>query len=204
MAIFSKIRNAKKAADEQRKSAPPAPTEPNPPGNKSYKHVPTHAAQDARAGSPQSETDVAQQIQEQRRRLTELGPPRAGTDRVINSFLQQQERSKALSRQRSASDLSIRSVMQQQQYDQSIQPHSRGRNPYTYTGQKPSSRCRTPGSRTGSNISLSRGKSPLSNSITGILIFKITMKTSSNTVQRKTCQKYPRIQAQRALRNSRA
>jgi hypothetical protein len=167
MSIFGKIRNAKKAADDHRKSATVAPA-PEPEVKRSYKHVPTHAAQDALSGSSSqlSTTDLVSKIKEQRRRASELGPlSPGGLDLHISKL--------PPSRQRSAGDLSITSVMQQQQKEQFEQFQASqlkipdpSLNPYRFNGAKSSARNRMP--RNMSNTSLSRAKSPLSNTISGI------------------------------------
>jgi hypothetical protein len=167
MSIFGKIRSAKKAANDHRHStATVAASEPE--AKKSYKHVPTHAAQDALSGSSAqlSTTDLVSKIKEQRRRASELGPlppPDTYFTKIPPAL-----------RQRSAGDLSITSVMQQQQKEQFEQFQASqmkladpSRNPYRFNGGN-SSRSRA--SRNMSNTSLSKRKSPLSNTISGTSI----------------------------------
>lgn len=50
MTLFSKVRNARKAAEEHKKAASAQAASEKPPAPP-YKHIPTHAAQDALAGS---------------------------------------------------------------------------------------------------------------------------------------------------------
>lgn len=72
MSIFSRVKKAKKAAEDHKKAAA-ADTEPKPPP-KPYKHVPTHAAQDALAATPTSFSpeEARVKIAAARRRKSEM------------------------------------------------------------------------------------------------------------------------------------
>jgi hypothetical protein len=174
MSIFGKIRSAKKAAEEHRKSE--IVTAPDLEVKKPYKHVPTHAAHDAVSGSSlQLSTDLVGKIKEQRRRASELGPL-PGSESLI-------AKTPPPNLHRSAADLSIMSVMQQEQREQFEQFQANqlkvpdlSQNPYRFNGSKSSGRNRMP--RNMSNTSLSRGKSPLSNTISGTASPNLYMQSS--------------------------
>ncbi|KAF2434589.1 hypothetical protein EJ08DRAFT_693618 [Tothia fuscella] len=105
MSIFSKIRNAKKAANEHKRSTSTSQGSSKAEGKKpAYNHVPTHAAQDARIASSYTTPDVRQRIQEEQRK-SRLSPNKTGSDMFL------QHGSKMPMKQKSAGDLSIHSVM---------------------------------------------------------------------------------------------
>jgi hypothetical protein len=193
MSIFGKIRHAKKAADDHRKSSTVAPV-PEPEVKKSYKHVPTHAAQDALSvsSSQVSSSALLAQIKEQRRRVSELGPIQPGGS---ETFFSKVPANASSLRQRSAGDLSITSVMkleQQQQFEQfqasQLKQLDPKRNPYRYTGSNSSTRKAQ--SRNMSNTSLARMKSPLSNTISGNKFQNLSVNNAYHA-QKKTYQKIP-------------
>jgi hypothetical protein len=168
MSIFGKIRNAKKAADDHKKPSSIA-SEPEPEVKKVYKHVPTHAAQDALSGSSSqlSTAELLAKIKQQRQRMSDMPVlPPGGSETHFSKVPPNSVR------QKSTGDLSITSVMLQQQQEQfemfqasqfnQMEPK---KNPYRYTGGS-SPRNRMP--KNLSHTSLSRGKSPLSNTISGI------------------------------------
>lgn len=74
MSLFSKIKNAKKAADEHKRTsvaAPPVEEKPK----VAYKHVPTHAGSDSLnlgGGTGMSSTELRSRIREENRRRSEL------------------------------------------------------------------------------------------------------------------------------------
>jgi hypothetical protein len=167
MSIFGKIRNAKKAADGHKKSEAVAPVA-EPEVKKVYKHVPTHAAQDALSGSSSqlSTAELLAKIKEQRQRMSEL--PVSQTSGSESYFSKVPPNS---TQKRSTADLSITSVMLQQQQEQfemfqasQFNYSDPKRNPYRFTGGSPS---RNRLSKNMSSTSLTRGKSPLSNTISG-------------------------------------
>jgi hypothetical protein len=79
MSIFSKIRNAKKAADEHRKAVAQTAEDSMTDGNEDsrYKHVPTHAAIDSmNIGSAQKSAEVHDRIKIENRKIRPLSPSR--------------------------------------------------------------------------------------------------------------------------------
>ena len=179
MSIFAKIRGAKKAADEHRKSqllkeldAPKTP----------YKHVPTHAATDALHVSQPSSEVLRDQIREQYKRRSQLGPTRSGGDMISHAAYRQTSSmglgdlpaSHSVFRQNSATslgDISIASMLLQPPPSNSSKPaHPAKMNQYRYSGYYASTRSRPPFTTSASGTSLSKGRSPLStmtNSING-------------------------------------
>lgn len=75
MAIFDKIKKAKKAAEKHKRESIQPTTEAAPTKKEPYKHVPTHAAQDALAGTPASWTteESMSKIKEQNKRRSAMG-----------------------------------------------------------------------------------------------------------------------------------
>lgn len=158
MSIFAKIRGAKKAADEHRKSkqlqerdVPKAP----------YRHVPTHAQTDAlRIVQPNDEV-LRDQIKEQHRRRSELGPSRTGSDLLTSHAVYRRQNSTT-----SLGDISIASMLLQPPPANSLPPlkpiHPSKMNNYRYSGFNPSSRNRSGFTTSASAPALSKGKSPLS------------------------------------------
>lgn len=117
MSIFSKVKKARKAANEHKKSAaqeqaaeaakpPPTP----------YKHIPTHAAQDALAATPTtwSPEETRARIAEARKRrdaTTTMSAPASAYHSRANSEINFPNRAV----HRTRSDLSIDSVMHRSQ-----------------------------------------------------------------------------------------
>jgi len=175
MSIFDKIRFAKKAADEHRKSV--ALKEANLP-TIPYKHVPKHAASDALhigVGAPGAA--YREEIKAQYRRRSELGPARSGSDLLVAHAVYRRQ-SSALS----LGDASIASVMSVPTMpalpedtdhlapNKPINPAKAGNLRYSYSYNGPI-RSRTAFHNSASGTSLSKGKSPLStmtNSINGL------------------------------------
>lgn len=164
MSIFSKIRSAKKAANEHKRSTSIAQASSKAEGKKPvYHHVPTHAAQDARIASSHGAPDALQRIQEQQRK-SRLMPRRTGSDMDL------QQGNKMPLKQRTAGDLSIQSAMGQRHNSMSTtslqQEDFEVPNPY---GFHPHGKRGSTGSRNSRRNSVvsSKGKSPLSNTLTG-------------------------------------
>jgi len=175
MSIFAKIRGAKKAADEHRKSV--ALKEANVP-KIPYKHIPTHAAVDAlHVGGGDPTDGYREQIKAQYRRRSEMGPVRSGSDLLLSHAVYRRQSSAV-----SIGDMSIASVMSIPPMPsvpedinnpppmRPLHPSKMGnfRNSYSYNGPL---RGRSAFHASASGTSLSKGKSPLStmtNSINGL------------------------------------
>jgi hypothetical protein len=166
MSIFSKIRNAKKGANEHKRSAS---QESKTEGKKPvYHHVPTHAAQDALISSPYDFRDAVQPTQDHPHRSKTM-TMRTGSDMYL------QQGSKIPLRQKSAGDLSIQSVISQksttrpsvpfQPKDFEV-PNPYGFHPHNKRGSG-SPRSSRRNSTVTSNVTSKKGKSPLSNRISG-------------------------------------
>lgn len=174
MSIFSKIRGAKKAADEHRKSQALKDAEiPKVP----YKHVPTHAASDAlHVGHGMSGDGLRDQIKAQYRRRSELGPIRSGSDLLTSHAVYRRQSSAT-----SLGDMSIASMMSAPPMPAlppgvtTAQPplkpiHPAKMNNFRHSSYHGPMRSRPPFGTSPSGTSLSKGKSPLStmtNSING-------------------------------------
>lgn len=173
MSIFSKIRGAKKAADEHRKSQALKDSEvPKVP----YKHVPTHAASDAlHIGHGIPSDGLRDQIKAQYRRRSELGPTRSGSD-LLTSHAAYRRQSSATS----LGDMSIAPVMTAPPMPAlppgvTATPPMKPIHPAKMSNFRHSSyhgpmRSRPPFGTAASGTSLAKGKSPLStmtNSING-------------------------------------
>jgi hypothetical protein len=79
MSIFSKIRNAKKAADEHRKAVTQTPADSKIDNNveRPYKHVPTHAAIDSmNIGSSQKSAEMHDRIKIENQKIRALSSSR--------------------------------------------------------------------------------------------------------------------------------
>jgi len=156
MSIFAKIRGAKKAADDHRRSqqlreldVPKSP----------YRHVPTHAQADAlRIVQPNNEV-LRDQIKEQHRRRSELGPTRTGSDLLASHAVYRRQNSGT-----SVGDISIASTLLQPPPANFLQPmkplHPSKMNNYRYSGVNPSAKNRHTFT-SGASVT-SKGKSPLS------------------------------------------
>jgi hypothetical protein len=158
MSIFAKIRGAKKAADEHRKSLQVKERD-NP--KTPYRHVPTHAQTDAlRIVQPNNEV-LRDQIKEQHKRRSELGPVRTGSDLLTSHAVYRQQNIAT-----SLGDTSIASMLLQPPPTNSLPPlkpiHPSKMNNYRYSGFQPSTRSRPAFTTSASATSLSKGKSPLS------------------------------------------
>ncbi|KAF2836743.1 hypothetical protein M501DRAFT_228786 [Patellaria atrata CBS 101060] len=99
MSIFSKIKGAKKAADEHKKTEPSDKPKPVP-----YKHIPTHAAQDALATAPASWNNA-----ENKARIMAMNKRRSTMSRANSEISIAPRPTHGLARNNS--DLSITSVM---------------------------------------------------------------------------------------------
>lgn len=176
MSIFSRIRGAKKAADEHRKSQALKDAD----GPKTpYKHVPTHAAADAlNVGHAAPSDGLRDQIKAQYRRRSELGPTRSGSDLLTSHAVYRRQSSST-----SLGDMSIASMMSAPPMP-AIPPgvtvaqpplkpiHPAKMNNFRHSSYHGPMRSRPPFGQSASGTSLSKGKSPLStmtNSIHGLL-----------------------------------
>ena len=158
MSIFTKIRGAKKAADEHRKSLQIKEREvPKTP----YRHVPTHAQTDALRIVQQNDEVLRDQIKEQHKRRSELGPIRTGSDFLISHAVYRRQNSAT-----SLGDISIASMLLQPPPANSLPAlkptHPSKINNYRYSGVQPSTRNRASFTTTASATSIAKGKSPLS------------------------------------------
>ena len=156
MSIFAKIRGAKKAADEHRKSQQLKELDVSKPP---YRHVPTHAQADAlRIVQPNDEV-LRDQIKEQHRRRSELGPTRTGSDLLTSHAVYRRQNSGT-----SVGDISIASMLLQPPPADSLPPlkpiHPSKMSNYRYSGFNPSTKSRNAFASGASFIS--KGKSPLS------------------------------------------
>jgi hypothetical protein len=103
MSIFSKFKKAKAAANEHKKAvANQSESKPPPPP---YRHIPTHAAQDARAATPTSSTHA-----ETLTKITAARKRRSESVRTAPSPYQSYAHSRASSH-RVQSDMSLNSVV---------------------------------------------------------------------------------------------
>ncbi|KAJ9639342.1 hypothetical protein H2201_004079 [Coniosporium apollinis] len=117
MSFFKRMKNAKAAADQHKRSASQAEAAKPVP----YKHVPTHAAQDAMAGAPSnwnSAENKARIIAQNKRRSA---MSRTNSEQTLNS------RPLTYASKNSASDLSIESVMHRQEQHPSYHASSHSR-----------------------------------------------------------------------------
>lgn len=119
MSIFSKIKGAKKAAEDHKKKAEVTSTIPEQP-KAPYKHVPTHAATDSlNVGGASRDTDMRERIREQHKRRSAMPPSSQSSSRSssrssLRSGTELSPDQRARTFARSSSDLSIASVMQRQ------------------------------------------------------------------------------------------
>ncbi|ORY10745.1 hypothetical protein BCR34DRAFT_654176 [Clohesyomyces aquaticus] len=122
MSFFSKVKKAKKAADEHNKTSHgEAATSQAKPPPVPYKHVPTHAAQDSLSVGPRSwsREETRARIHAARRTRSEVGLAQHYARSNINLMLPTSNRSRSSLTQ---GDLSIDSVMVKGQ-SQNQQPH---------------------------------------------------------------------------------
>lgn len=156
MSIFSKVKNAKKAAEEHKRASSQAQAEIKPPTR--YKHIPTHAAQDALSCAPTSWS-----VEESRAKISAAHRRKSDLSRKSN-FVRTSSEPAMASRDyihRTESDLSIDSVITKQRHSSYQSP-----SPYTYSGYIPPPRNRPYFTHASSSSSMVMKRSPLSNTST--------------------------------------
>ncbi|OCL07576.1 hypothetical protein AOQ84DRAFT_364848 [Glonium stellatum] len=156
MSIFSKVKNAKKAAEQHKRASSQAQAEVKPPTP--YKHVPTHAAQDALSCAPTSWS-----AEESRAKISAANRRKSDMSRR-SSFVRANSEPAMASRghiQRTESDLSIDSVITKQRHSSHPSPSQ-----YSYSGYVPPPRSRSYLTNASSSSSMVMKRSPLSNTST--------------------------------------
>jgi len=156
MSIFSKVKNAKKAAEQHKRASSQAQAEIKPPTR--YKHIPTHAAQDALSCAPTSWS-----VEESRAKISAAHRRKSDLSRK-SSFVRTNSEPAIASRgciHRTESDLSIDSVITKQRHSSYQSP-----SPYAYSGCVPPPRIQPYFTHVSSSSSMAMKRSPLSNTST--------------------------------------
>lgn len=156
MSIFSKVKNAKKAAEQHKRASSQAQADFKPPAR--YKHIPTHAAQDALSCAPTSWT-----VEESRAKISAAHRRKSDLSRK-SSFVQTSSEPAMASRgyiHRTESDLSTDSVITKQRHSSYQSP-----SPHAYSGYVPPPRNRPYFTHASGSSSMAMKRSPLSNTST--------------------------------------
>lgn len=157
MSIFSKVKNAKKAAEKHKRASSQTQAEIKPPTR--YKHIPTHAAQDALSCAPTSWT-----VEESRAKISAAHRRKSDLSRT-SSFVQASSEPAMASRgyiHRTESGMSIDSVITKQRHSSYQSPSA-----YAYSGYVPPPRNRPYFTHASGSSSMVMKRSPLSNTSTG-------------------------------------
>lgn len=156
MSIFSKVKNAKKAAEQHKRASSQAQADFKPLAR--YKHIPTHAAQDALSCAPTSWT-----VEESRAKISAAHRRKSDLSRK-SSFVQTNSEPAMASRgyiHRTESDLSTDSVITKQRHSSYQSP-----SPHAYSGYVPPPRNRPYFTHASGSSSMAMKRSPLSNTST--------------------------------------
>lgn len=157
MSIFSKVKNAKKAAEQHKRASSQAQADPKPPTR--YKHIPTHAAQDALSCAPTSWTaeESRAKISAAHRRKSDL----SGKSNFVRTSSEPAMASRGHIH-RTEGGLSTDSVITKQRHSSYQSP-----SPYAYSGYVPPPRNRPYFTHASGSSSMAMKRSPLSNTSTG-------------------------------------
>jgi hypothetical protein len=156
MSIFSKVKNAKKAAEQHKQASSQAQADFKPPTG--YKHIPTHAAQDALSCAPTSWT-----VEESRAKISAAHRRKSDLSRK-GSFVRTSSEPAIASRgyiHRTESDLSTDPVITKQRHSSYQSPST-----YAYSGYVPPPRNRPYFTHASGSSSMAMKRSPLSNAST--------------------------------------